>query len=155
MGGGGSIHSGCCHSSRWMLTLFISCHWRKERGGADRKKKRELASEDERKPGHLPSDLDRPRFFRRAGSPAPTRSPRRRTLPALLRKRGPSIGGRKASRGRRRLAAKRQGRQVIGVKEFGGNLNSHVRMMVKMAYLTTVCILHDKAQAVMCLERIL
>lgn len=74
----------------------------KERGwgwGGKKKRKRKKR-EDERKgrtsPLHLPLDLDRPRFFQHAGSPALTLSLHRRTAPAPLRTRGPLTDGRKA-----------------------------------------------------------
>lgn len=47
---------------------------------------------------HLPSDLDRPRFFRHAGSPALTLSLRHRTVPSPLRTRDPLTDGRKAEK---------------------------------------------------------
>lgn len=52
---------------------------------------------------HLPLNLDKPRFSRRAGSPALTRSPRRRTEPAPLRIPGLVTGGRKAEGEQRTL----------------------------------------------------
>lgn len=48
-------------------------------------------------PPSLPSDLDRPRFFQHEGSPAPTLSLHRRTVPAPRRIPGPLTGGRKAA----------------------------------------------------------
>lgn len=45
----------------------------------------------------LPLDLDRPRFFQRAGSPVLILSLHRRTVPAPLRIPGPLTDGRKAN----------------------------------------------------------
>ncbi len=64
--------------------------------------------ESEAVPPHLPSDLDRPRFFQHAGSPALTLFLHHRTVPAPLRTRGPLTDGRKAEGKQGRLKGQRR-----------------------------------------------
>lgn len=139
----------------------------KERGwgwGVVKKRKRKTEKRGWEKgrtsPLHLPLDLDRPRFFQHAGSPALTLSLHRRTAPAPLRTRGPLTDGRKAEGKQGRLTGQmkervdqsRGNKKTVSGKVFWIRRQLQVQIWFKMVYLTTVCILHDKAQAVMCLE---
>lgn len=81
----------------------------REGGGGDgRERLTAKMRESEDVSPHLPLDLDRPRFFQHAGSPALTQSLHRRTAPSPPRTRGPLTDGRKAEGKRGRLTVRGQ-----------------------------------------------
>lgn len=82
-------------------------------GGERRKRKTEerltaRMRESEDVSPHVPLDLDTPRFFQHAGSPALILSLHHRTVPSPPRTHGPLTDGRKAEGKRGRLTVRRQ-----------------------------------------------